>query len=129
MIVYQKQKRDFLADVHGHDIEAVILAAMKHRVGHGVSPAEIGSWKESLTAIGKVLYDPGIPEDAGVAVEYSIPQTSKRIDVIVSGRDREGRDNAVVVELKQWSRAKKTDKDAIVVTHLGKGEREVSHPS
>ncbi len=129
MIVYQKQKRDFLADVHGHDIEAVILAAMKHRVGHGVSPAEIGSWKESLTAIGKVLYDPDIPEDAGVAVEYSIPQTSKRIDVIVSGRDGEGRDNAVVVELKQWSWAKKTDKDAIVVTHLGKGEREVSHPS
>lgn len=129
MIVYQKQKRDFLADLHGHDIESLILAAMKRRVGHGVSPAEIKSWKESLTAIGKVLYDPEIPEDAGVAVEYAIPQTSKRIDVIVSGRDDEDRDSVVVVELKQWTWAKKTDKDAIVVTQLGKGEREVSHPS
>lgn len=129
MIVYQKQKRDFLADVHGHDIETLILAAMKHRVGHGVSAAEISSWKQSLTAIGKVLYDPGIPDDAGVAVEYSIPQTAKRIDVIVSGRDDEGRDNAVVVELKQWTWARRTAKDAIVVTQLGGGEREVSHPS
>jgi DUF2075 family protein len=129
LIVYQKQKRDFLADVHGQDIEALILAAMKHQTGHGVGVGEIRSWKESLTAVAKVLYDPGIPEDAGVAVEYSIPQTAKRIDVIVSGRDEEGRDNAVVVELKQWSWARKTDKDAIVVTQLGKGEREVSHPS
>ena len=129
MIVYQKQKRDFLADVHGHDIEALILAAMKRWVGHGVAPAEIKAWKESLTAIGKVLYDPRIPDDAGVAVEYSIPQTAKRIDVIVSGRDDEGRDNAVVVELKQWAWARRTAKDAIVVTHLGGGEREVSHPS
>lgn len=129
MIVYHKKKRDFLADLHGHDIEHLILAAMKRRVGHGVSQSEIKSWKESLTAIGKVLYDPAIPGDAGVAVEYAIPQTAKRIDVIVSGRDDEGRDCAVVVELKQWSWARKTDKDAIVVTHLGKGEREVSHPS
>ena len=129
MIVYQKHKRDFLADVHAHDIETLILAAMKRRTGHGAAPAEIRAWKESLTAIGKVLYDPGIPDDAGVAVEYSIPQTAKRIDVIVSGRNDEGRDSAVVVELKQWTWARRTAKDAIVVTHLGGGEREVSHPS
>jgi DUF2075 family protein len=129
VIVYQKQKRDFLADVHGHDIEALILAAMKRRTGHGVSTSEVKAWKESLTAMGKVLYDAAIPDDAGVAVEYAIPQTAKRIDVIVSGRDDAGRDNAVVVELKQWSSARRTDKDAIVVTHLGGGQREVSHPS
>jgi DUF2075 family protein len=129
VIVYHKQKKDFLADLHGHDIEALVLTAMKRRVGHGVADAEIRSWKESLTAMGKVLYDPGIPEDAGIAIEYSIPQTAKRIDVIVSGRDDLGADRAVIVELKQWSTARRTDRDAIVLTYLGHGEREVSHPS
>jgi DUF2075 family protein len=129
LIVYRKLKRDFLADLHGHDIEALILEAMKRRVGHSVAPNEVKAWKESLTAVGKVLYDPQIPEDAGVAVEYAIPATAKRIDVIVSGLDERGQDTAVVIELKQWSQAWKTDKDAIVVTFLGKAEREVSHPS
>ena len=129
MIVYQKRKDEFLTDAFRHDIEAVILAAMKQRTGCAVGNSEIRSWKESLLSMAKVLNDDAIPDDAGVAIEYSIPQTAKRIDFILSGRDDAGADRIVIIELKQWTEARRTDKDGIVVTRFAGGEQEVSHPS
>ena len=76
-----------------------------------------------------ILEDEDIPDDTGVAIEYRIPQTSKRIDLIITGSDENKKSTVVIVELKQWSDAKLTSKDAIVKTYLGGGEREVNHPS
>jgi len=75
------------------------------------------------------LEDTNIPNDTGVAIEYKIPQTAKRIDIILTGINEQNKSTAVIVELKQWSDAQLTDKDAIVKTYLGGGEREVNHPS
>jgi len=75
------------------------------------------------------LEDSGIPNDTGVAIEYKIPQTAKRIDIILTGIDEQSKSTAVIVELKQWSDAGLTEKDAIVTTFLGRAEREVNHPS
>jgi DUF2075 family protein len=129
VIVYQKQKDAFLDDAFKRDIETVILDAMKLRSGRTVGAAEVRSWKESLLCMAKVLNDETIPADTGVAIEYSIPQTAKRIDFILSGRDDDGVDRIVIIELKQWAEARRTDKDGIVVTRFAGGEQEVSHPS
>jgi len=77
----------------------------------------------------KVLNDDSIPGNCGVAVEYGIPQTSKRIDMLLSGRDAAGRDNLLIIELKQWETAKRTTMDAVVRTRFAKGEADTSHPS
>ena len=37
-----------------------------------------------------------------VAIEYNIPQTSKRVDFMIYGSDASNHDNIVIVELKQW---------------------------
>ena len=50
-----------------------------------------------------VINDSNIPDDAGIAIEYKIPQTSKRIDFIITGGNGENKKVAVIVELKQWS--------------------------
>lgn len=71
----------------------------------------------------------GISDDAGVAIEYQIPLTSRRVDFILSGRDEQNRDTAVIVELKQWTDVRSTPKDAIVQTFVGGAVREVTHPS
>lgn len=76
-----------------------------------------------------ILTDAAIPGNAGVSIEYKVPQTSNRIDFILTGKDQDKADTAVIVELKQWSEVKLTGKDAIVETFLGGGEREVNHPS
>jgi DUF2075 family protein len=107
----------------------VILDAYRERWGRGVSRQEIRSWKESLLAIAKVLNHDSIPNDCGVAVEYGIPQTSKRIDVLLSGRDESGRDNLLIVELKQWETARITAMDAVVRTRFAHGEADTNHPS
>jgi DUF2075 family protein/SOS-response transcriptional repressor LexA/DNA replication protein DnaC len=76
-----------------------------------------------------VLEDAEIPHDAGVAIEFNIPQTSKRVDFIITGTRGDGQRTAVIVELKQWGEAKATPKDAIVSTFVGGRDREVNHPS
>ena len=35
----------------------------------------------------KILVDTEIPDDCGVAIEFTIPTTSKRIDFILTGQD------------------------------------------
>lgn len=129
MIIYQNQKGAFLDDVLGNTIEDIISAAFKKSTNSTVSVNEIRSWKNSMKYMHMVLADPAIPGDCQVSIEYRIPQTSKRIDFIITGQDEQHLEHALIIELKQWETAELTNKDAIVKTYLGKSEREVSHPS
>jgi len=129
MIVYQSQKDQFLADNDDRDIEDVIVQSYRQATGHGVSPSEVRSWRDSLRYMASVLRDHDIPNDTGVAVELHIPQSSKRIDITLTGLDEMRQPRAVLVELKQWSEAETTQKDGIVRTFIGKGYRELVHPS
>src|SRR5262245_2469699 len=74
-----------------------------------------------------VLFDTGIPEDSGVTIEYQIPQTSKRIDFILTGQDDQRTDYAVLIELKQWSEIQFSEKDGLVFSPSYGVE--VAHPS
>jgi DUF2075 family protein len=76
-----------------------------------------------------VLDDPEIPDDAGVAIEYTLPLTRNRVDFILTGTDSKGGETAVMIELKQWSEATLTDKDGIVATYVVGHEGEHPHPS
>lgn len=129
MIVYEADKKQFLYHSDHDDIENVILARFKATTGGRVNNSEIRSWRESLGYVARVLRDHEIPDAMGIAVELHLPQSSKRIDVTLTGRDASGNKNAIVIELKQWETANATEKDGIVVTYLGKGLREVVHPS
>ncbi|HEY0965162.1 MAG TPA: DUF2075 domain-containing protein [Candidatus Saccharimonadales bacterium] len=77
----------------------------------------------------RVLGDSEIPSDAGVAIEYHIPRSSKRIDFILTGKDAQNLDSAVLIELKQWQTAELTDKDGTVSTRFKHGIKETPHPS
>ncbi len=129
MIVYSSTKSEFRQDVCNNRIEELILEAYKRNLGHSTGKSEIESWKNSMMYMSNILEDDGIPDDAGVAIEYKIPQTSKRIDFILTGANEQKKKTAVIVELKQWSDVKLTDKDGIVKTYLGGGIHEVPHPS
>ena len=129
MIVYQANKNKFLDDHDNRDIENVISAKYLQRTGRYAPEAEFRSWKNSLGEMAKVLRDPGISGDVGVGVEFGIPQTSKRIDFILSGRTDDG-PNLIIVELKQWSEAKLCEKDGLIIARRGgsSAEREGAHP-
>ncbi|HBD02582.1 MAG: hypothetical protein UX84_C0026G0002 [Microgenomates group bacterium GW2011_GWD1_47_13] len=127
MIIYQKTKDEFLNDVLDGCIDTQILTSVVREVGHSVGRSEQSSWRESLNYMRNVLSDNEIPRDAGVAIEYHIPQTTKRIDFILTGKNDSMVSSAIVVELKQWSEGiSKTEKDGVVKTAF---YGEVSHPS
>jgi DUF2075 family protein len=129
LIIYQGTKSGFLHDTDNRDIEDVIATAYLARTGKYVPHAEVRSWRESLGQMAKVLRDEEMPDDMGVGIEYGIPQTSKRIDFILSGRGADDRPHLIVVELKQWSSSKLSDKDGIVIAQRGGvHEREGAHP-
>jgi DUF2075 family protein len=129
VIVYAATKQQFLKDNDNDDIEEVILRHFKEATGKKVGASEIRSWQGSLTYMAKVLRDDDLPSDAGLAIELHIPQSSKRIDFLLTGRDENQAKKAVLIELKQWSKASATTKDAIVKTALGGGLVETIHPS
>jgi DUF2075 family protein len=129
MIIYQNTKESFINDVISNNIENVIHDFFKLKLGQATTIGEINSWKNSMQYMNNVLMDNEIPNDAGVIIEYQIPQTSKRIDFILTGQDENENNYAILIELKQWSECEITDKDAVVTTYVGKRNREVSHPS
>ncbi len=79
----------------------------------------------------KVLGDEEIPDDAGVAIEYQLSESSKRIDFVILGEDAAARTKVIIGELKQWSESRSSANDGIVWARRGgrAGEREGTHPS
>jgi DUF2075 family protein/DNA replication protein DnaC len=129
MIVYSATKEKFQNDIMSNDIESIIYSAYKAVTGRSTGASELASWRNSLQYMDRILNDDGIPGDAGVAIEYHIPQSSKRIDFILTGKNSEDQDTAILVELKQWQKAEITKKDGVVSTRFKHGEKETSHPS
>jgi len=113
----------------GNDIGGIIFDTFKAVTGHSTKRSEIDSWTNSLRYMHDVLEDAAIPADAGVAIEYHIPRSSKRIDFILTGTDANKTDTAILVELKQWQQAALTTKDGIVTTTFKGGQQETAHPS
>ncbi len=83
--------------------------------GHGVGPSERRSWERSLSILAQDLADAGL-HDVEVLLEYQLPLTSRRVDVVLAGsHPKTGDDSFVVVELKQWSAAGRyEDSDELV---------------
>jgi DUF2075 family protein len=128
MIVYQNTKAKFLDDVMSNDIENIILSFFKKKLLRSTNESEIGSWRNSLQHMNNILYDPEIPDDCGIAIEFQIPLSSKRMDFTISGKNEKGEEHVVLIELKQWTTVEKTEKDAIVKTYFRGTLTDTSHP-
>jgi len=128
MIVYEATKSEFMTDIFEDELTENIINNFKEKVGR-INEAEVRSWDNSMKYMYFVLDDDEIPNDVGVAIEFRIPYSSKRVDFLISGEN--GKENTViVVELKQWEKVEKIDaKEAIVKTPMRYGLVETTHPS
>lgn len=130
MIVYENSVGNFSEDVFLNRISDAIYESLRAKHLSGGSEGEINSWNNSLRFMKDVLDTPDIPKDCRVAVEYNIPQTSKRVDFMIMGRDHDQEEHVVIVELKQWAKVSKV-KDTFrhsILSDLRKHEP-VAHPS
>jgi len=131
MIVYENTLDNFKQAVVLNQISDEIISKFKENCLSGGSESEIRSWNNSLHFMKDVLDYPEIPLDCKVAIEYNIPQTSKRVDFMILGSDSSKKDNLIIVELKQWSKVSKIDdifEHTVIQTALGGGERATAHP-
>lgn len=130
MIIYESTKGEFMEHVTDDTIVSCIHKNYIEKMGKDTSKSEKESWNNSLMYMYKVLNTKDIPDNCGVAIEYKIPATSRRIDFMLTGLDENNKSNIIVIELKQWQKVEAIqDKDAIVRTALGGGIRETIHPS
>ncbi|MBE3011976.1 DUF2075 domain-containing protein [Microbispora sp. NEAU-D428] len=106
------------------------VIAEQLRITQGVNPgkSERRSWDRSLPVLARDLVEAGLG-GVEMLLEYQLPLTSKRADVILAGVDRHSGDDAyVVVELKQWSHAELYEDDADLVLVPGMGNHPKLHP-
>lgn len=131
MIVYNDNKRQFVEDVRNNDIATKILSLIRSRGLNAGQDREFLSWQNSMQFMRNIVDDRDIDDEVQIAIEYNIPQTSKRVDFIIVGADANNRDNIVIVELKQWSEAEVVDDQMhySVRTYVAQDKRIVPHPS
>lgn len=130
MIVYEATKDIFISDVIQDKIKEKIDKKFYEKIGYHTGESERNAWENSMQYMFKVLFNNNIPNNSGIAIEFRIPNTSKRVDFIISGKNDVGKNVAVIIELKQWEKAEiVSGKDAIVRTYTGHALREVTHPS
>lgn len=126
MTLYRQSVRGFSAVEH--HFADLIAEQMMIRTGQRPSPAERRSWQRSVPALRADLVAAGL-DDVELMVEYQLPLTSKRADVILAGRHPQtGGPSYLVVELKQWSHAQRFEDSDTLVRIEEYGSRPVTHP-
>lgn len=131
MIVYNENKGQFVQDVRTNVIATKILNRIREKGLNAGQDREFASWQNSMQFMRNIVDDADIEDEVQIAIEYNIPQTSKRVDFIIVGANAEGKDNIIVVELKQWTKAEVVDDDMhfCVRTYVAQDNRIVCHPS
>ncbi|WP_027501513.1 DUF2075 domain-containing protein [Rhodococcus sp. UNC363MFTsu5.1] len=90
---------------HPDSLAERLLEQMLFSTGRRASTAEQKSWSRSLPILARDLIEAGLGE-VEMLIEYHLPLTSQRADVVLAGTHPDtGAPSYVVVELKQWSSA------------------------
>jgi hypothetical protein len=128
VLAYLATKEQFLSDAP--QIEDIVKKSVFEKLNLNVGKSEYEAWRNSLgNAMFHVINGSQIPDDAGVAVEYRLNSRRFRIDFMIAGQDSKGQSSVVIVELKQWTDIKPSPTPNHVITYLGGGLREETHPS
>lgn len=125
-IIYKATKEQFLKDCREEKLIAKVTEGYIKNVGK-TTDTIVSSWNGSLSYLYVLLEDPKIPNTCGVSIEQCIPNidTRKRMDVVLTGKDKHKRNSMIILELKQWSKVQEpSDKIGFVVMKSSKKEKE-----
>jgi len=128
MRLYAGTTREFVADATRNAIARRLENAFVSYFRYRPSRGEVRSWEESLSRLSMIVSSAHL-DDHGVFLEYQLPQTSRRLDAMLTGLDGDRRENAVIVELKQWQKTEECDAEGMVSTWIGGEMRDTLHPS
>ena len=129
MQLFRGSSSDFFRMNRDNSLADHLRSAFFDYFGYYPGHNEVASWRNSLFRLSIVLEEANL-KDHGVFVEYQLPMTSRRLDCMICGLDRNGYPRSVIIELKQWETCRLSDFDGeYVVTWVGGGNRDVLHPA
>ncbi len=128
MRLYAGSSKQFISDSVRNQITQKLADAFFSYYRYYPSPGEKRSWQISLAKMSELIQYAELL-DHGIILEFQLPQSSKRLDFLICGKDEFKSDNTVIVELKQWEKCKIAEGPNEVLTYLNGAEREVLHPS
>ena len=128
MRLYSGTSKEFIEDTVQNRIAEKLKESFQLYFRYEPSRQEVASWRNSLRAMCLVVEHTGLL-DNGIILEYQLPLTSRRLDCLICGKDQSGRDQAAIIELKQWEKCTDSDTEGTVVTWVGGASREMLHPS
>lgn len=132
MIVYHDTVRNFINQCNEKELKSISDIVSKDMLVNGISSfddSQVRAWENSLPAVANVLDRCDIDDNVRVAIEYKIRQSRDRIDMIIYGADENNHKNLVIIELKQWSNANRSNKKDYVLVNGGHGTDDYWHPS
>ena len=130
MILYEGTIERFNEDVMQNRIAD--RTAEKYRTYYKKNPgeSEYRAWANSLAILNNSFLYSGL-KDNHIVVEYELPYSSRRIDVLLFGRNMADQENIVMMELKQWSNkhVQDAEADGNVLVDYGRFRKEQAHPA
>ncbi len=128
MRLYSGTTASLIEDTTQNRIATKLSDSFFHEFRFQPGPSEVNSWRNSLRAVSQVFQE-GELLNNGVILEFQLPLTSRRLDCLVTGNNDFGRENSVVIELKQWDKCQDGGGRNELATWVGGGLRDVLHPS
>ena len=128
MELYQGICSEFISQSTQNNISAILSNEYTRYYGYRPSHNEVMSWQNSLKELGDLLKFVDF-RTQGIKLEYFIPLSSLRIDVLLTGINDTDVEQAVLIELKQWQKSLPSLLDSEVKTMVGGGVRDILHPS
>jgi hypothetical protein len=128
MRLYEGSTQAFIEDTVQNRIADQLTLSFENYYGRKANPSEVNSWSNSLNYLTNVLRQSNLMDNM-IVIEYELPYSTKRIDVILFGKGTDENSNVIVLELKQWSDAEDCDIEGNVRTWVGGAKRLEPHPS
>jgi DUF2075 family protein len=95
-----------------------------------VGQSEFRAWQQSLLFVKNALEYSQLLDNF-LIIEYELPYSTRRIDLLIFGRDQHKIDSVVLIELKQWSNENVEDcpTEGNIFVDYGRFKKEQAHPS
>ena len=130
MILYEGTIERFNEDVMQNRVADRAAEKYQTHYKRRPGPSEYRSWQISLAILNNSFTYANLTNNH-ILVEYELPYSSQRVDVMLFGKDVKEQENVVILELKQWSNDKVHDSDSEgnVIVDYGSFWKEQAHPS
>jgi uncharacterized protein len=128
MKLYTGTSEQFVQDILENKLADKLRTSYEDYYYRLASPQEVVSWTNSLQFVKNIIEYASLKDDM-LVVEYELPYSNRRIDCLLFGAGPDSVLNAVIIELKQWSKVENCDLENEVMTFTGGANRFEAHPS